>query len=136
MWKKTLTSFLLMGLLAMNLAFFCKSLCLSEHYKMSHMPRSGIPHAMDQKGIAGGEECPLHKAVHQNSTHAQHPFPESSIKCGCSVEDEINLGGELILTKTEIPGPYMTVISSVRFIKPMVKTLSFEPPESPPEVLS
>ncbi len=133
--KSVLAMILLTGVIMMNTAMFCKSLCLTDRHK--DMSPSHTAHHQDNKmpehKMPNGEMCPAAHTGH--GTH--HPMPDASIKCGCSADDNASSISEMALIKS--PGdlmPYVQVISKIDLFNPIFSSREPIPLEAPPNLLS
>ncbi|MBI3753732.1 MAG: hypothetical protein HY266_06800 [Deltaproteobacteria bacterium] len=118
---------LLVSIFAMNAHMICKSLCMAGYGNMNHASHTTMTeHAMPQ---TPKDICPITHNPH-------HAMPQTSIKCGCSTDDEASVGYELTLAEYVFDlRPYPYIISKIHPHEIIFFSSESIPAEGPPKIL-
>lgn len=127
MKKKALPIILLIGILVMNTAILCESLCLAGPHQSSHSQHK-MSHTKSETSET--QACPKSAA----DSHHGHADSGASIKCACAPDDASLSDVHLISIAALdlMPHPYLT--ASVISYKSSFMTVEPIPLESPPEI--
>lgn len=141
--KQSFAIALLTGVLIMNLGMFCHSLCAGGGYEKIRMHHSADHKMKAAHVMPQGESCPLsHQMTHhkgQGHSHgANQTLPQTSIKCGCTAEDEASSAYEATLLKPIIADltPHLKTVSTVAYQHTLFSSRGPVPVEGPPKLLS
>ncbi|MBI5407716.1 MAG: hypothetical protein HZA18_08515 [Nitrospirae bacterium] len=140
--KQSFAIALLSGVLIMNMGMFCHSLCAGGGHEKTRMQHSAAHKMKMAQVMPQGESCPLsHQMTHhkgQGHSHgAKQTLPETSLKYGCSAEDEASSAYEVTLLKPiEDLMPHFKTVSTVTPQHTLFSSREPIPSVGPPEIIS